>query len=216
MLVGCAVAGAIPFLVVMVLGRDSTRNLLDMLSYHLSRPLEIESVLATPFWVGRLLGVTTVQVGLTAGSQVVVSSAADLVAKLSSAVLLLALGAVFALVWRRRETIASDTSLQFLAVLATLLASLVGSKVLSPQYFVWILPAVALVALERRILGALLACVVLLTQVEFPANYLSFAESHSGPVAIVVVRNVVLVVAFALSLYYLWRIPEAQRTEIAP
>ena len=209
MLAGFAVAAAVPFAIVTAIGGSAGSNLVQMIGYHLSRPLEIESVLATPFWIGRLAGAAAVPVGLAAGSQVVLSQAANSVASLSSVILLLALGGVFALVWRRRDAIASDTSLQFLAVLATLLASLVGSKVLSPQYFVWVIPAVALVAVDRRVLGILLAAVLLLTHIEFPANYWSFAQFQiPGAIAIVVVRNVILVAAFGLSLWHLWTIAE--------
>ena len=209
MLAGFSAAAVIPFLLVLGSGHDAATNLSEMLAYHLGRPLETESVLATPLWIGRLLGLTTVQVGVVAGSQSIVSATSTLIAKGSVGVLVAALGGVLALVWRRREAIVANVELQFLAVLATLLASLVGSKVLSPQYFVWIIPAVALVAIDRRVLGALLAVVLLLTQVEFPANYWAFAQfQQPGAVAIVVIRNLVLVAAFALSLWHLWRIPE--------
>jgi hypothetical protein len=210
MLVGFAIAAVLPFAWVMLMGQGASDNLAKMIAYHANRPLEIESVLATPFWIGRLAGITTVKVGLAAGSQVVVARAADLLAKASSVVLLASLGAVFGLVWRRKNEFASDTSLQFLAVLATLLASLVGSKVLSPQYFVWILPAVALVAVERRVLGGLLGAVLLLTHIEFPANYWAFAQYQTpGAISIVVVRNLILVAAFALALWQMWTVPEA-------
>jgi hypothetical protein len=209
MVVGFAVAAAVPFAWVLLTGGNSLANLSQMFAYHLDRPLEIESLLATVFWLGKLMGVTTVNVGLAAGSQVIVSRAADLVASLSSGVLLLALGSVFVMVWRRRQVIASSVSLTSLAVLAALLASLVGSKVLSPQYFVWIVPAVALVAIDRRVLGALMATVLLLTHVLFPANYWQFADVQaSGAIWIVVLRNLILLTAFALSLWYLWTIPE--------
>ena len=211
MVVAFAVAAASPFALVLILGHDSAANLGRMFAYHLSRPLEIESVLATPFWITKLLGLGSITVGVAAGSQVIVSAAADAVAKLSSVVLLAALGAVFALVWRRRDIVAADTSLQFLAVLATLLASFVGSKVLSPQYFVWIVPVLALVAADRRLLGGLVATALVLTHVLFPANYWGFATSQArGPVLLVVVRNLVVVAAFTLSLRHLWALPEAR------
>ena len=212
MAAGFGVAAAVPFLLVLLTGGDSLTNLSQMFAYHLDRPLEIESLLATVFWLGKLFGVTTVQVGQAAGSQVIVSGAADLAASLSGGVLLLALGAVLALVWRRREAVASSAPLQWLAVLSTLLASLVGSKVLSPQYFVWVIPAAALVAIDRRALGALMAAMLLLTHIEFPANYWQFAQQQiPGAIWIVVLRNLIVLAAFALSLWHLWKIPETSR-----
>ena len=203
-----AVAAVVPFLWVLALGGSSASTLGQMLAYHLTRPLEIESVLATPLWVARLVG-TPVTVGLAAGSQVVVSGVADVIAKASALVLLAALGATFWLVWRRRQTILAEPRFVMLASLATMLASLVGSKVLSPQYFVWIVPAVALVAVDRRLLGGLLGMALLLTQVLFPANYWAFAlRQLEGPILLVVVRNLLVVAAFALSLWHLWTLPE--------
>jgi hypothetical protein len=208
MLAGFSAAAGLPFLVTALLGGDAAVNLTRMFAYHADRPLEIESVLATPFWVGRLLGGGPVLVGLAAGSQVIASPWADLVARSSGVLLVVAVGAVFAAVWRRRGAIGADARLRTLAVLVTLLAPLVASKVLSPQYFIWLLPAIALVAVDRRLLGALLAVALLLTHVEFPANYWLFATDQVPfAIGIVVVRNVVLVAAFALALRHLWTIP---------
>lgn len=207
-LAGFAVAAVIPFAWVLASGGQSGLSLWEMIGYHLSRPLEIESVLATPLWIARLAGAITVKVANTAGSQVIQSPTADIVATLSAVALLVALGATYWLVWRRRARVAANPRLIALAALATILASLVGSKVLSPQYFVWTLPAVALVALDRRVLGGLLGGALLLTQILFPANYWAFALSQvPGTIAIVIARNLLLVAAFGLSLWELSRVP---------
>jgi len=219
MAVAFTLTAAAPFAMVLTLGGDATENLGRMFVYHLGRPLEIESVLATPFWIAKLAGILDIKVGLAAGSQVIVSATADAVAKVSSVLLLAALGSVLALVWRRREAVRADTSLQALVVLATLLASFVGSKVLSPQYFVWIIPVAALVAVERRLLGALVVAALVLTHLLFPANYWLFARSQApAAIAIVVVRNFVVVAAYALALWSLWSLPapRASRAADAP
>jgi hypothetical protein len=93
-LASCLLAAVIPFLWVLLEGGHAASNVWQMLAYQLNRQLEIERVLATPFRVGTLAGVSSVEVGLAAGSQFVVSSAADLLAKLSSGVLPLTLGRV--------------------------------------------------------------------------------------------------------------------------
>ena len=95
-----------------------------------------------------------------------------------------------------------------LAVLALILAFMTFGKVLSPQYFIWILPAIALVIPERRALGLLLIGALVLTQIEFPRNYWSFVYLDRGAVLLVVARDAVLCVAFALSLWHLWRLPD--------
>ena len=205
--IGFTVAALLPFICVLTLGGQALDSLHQMLAYHLTRPLEIESVLATPLWIGKLAGATVVT-GNAAGSQVIQSAAANSLASLSTFVLLAALGVTFWFVWRRRQTILAAPTQMVLASLATILASFVGSKVLSPQYFVWVIPAVALVAVDRKLLGGMMVVILLLTQVLFPANYWAFAlYLQDGPIALVVVRNILVLVAFGLSLYHLWTLP---------
>jgi hypothetical protein len=207
-LVGFTVAAAVPFLWVLSLGGQAGRALVGMLAYHLSRPLEVESVLALPIWMGKLVGIP-VTVGNAAGSQVIESSLANVLATGSALVLIAALGVTFWLVWRRRTTISAEPRLIALATLATLLASLTGSKVLSPQYFVWVIPALALVAVDRKLVGVILGGTLVCTQVLFPANYEAFVIAQTpGVVALVIVRNLLVIGAFALMLWDLWSMPE--------
>jgi len=88
---------------------------------------------------------------------------------------------------------------------------LATGKVLSPQYLVWLLPAVALALPGWRLLGALVLGVLLLTHLEFPGRYWAFVALRPAPVALVVARNLLLVAAFALSLVHLWRLPAPAR-----
>ncbi|MDR3687087.1 MAG: glycosyltransferase family 87 protein [Coriobacteriia bacterium] len=211
-LAGFSVAALLPFLWVFLLGGESGARLAEMIGYHLTRPLEIESVMATGLWIGRLAG-PKLDVVTGSGSQVIVSQAAVTIASVSTLVLLGALALTFALVWRRRSAILADKRLVALASLATMLGSLVGSKVLSPQYFVWIIPAAALVAVDRKVLGVILALGLLGTHVLFPANYLAFAyDQLPGPILLVIVRNLLVLGSFALSLWYLWSLPRVEQT----
>jgi hypothetical protein len=98
-------------------------------------------------------------------------------------------------------------------VLALILAFMTFGKVLSPQYFIWTLPAIALVIPERRALGLLLIGALLLTQIEFPANYWSFIYLNTSAVLIVVERDAVLFAAFVVSLVHLWRLPDLAPAE---
>jgi len=237
-------------------------------TYHMERPLQVESVLATPFWIGHLADRVWVQVSTAYGSQFVATDGAGTTALATGLVLtaialagfvflwlrratladdlLLVIGgllavlavfggglvlasasseaiagvslwiagaavlAVYALIWRRRETLRGDPRLVPLAVLAVILAFMTFGKVLSPQYFIWVLPVIALVAVERRTLGALSIVVVLLTQIEFPAQYWPFIEMDRGAVALVVLRNLTLLATFVLALAQLARLPAAQ------
>jgi len=194
----------VPFLV------NGTSGLEYIFTYHLQRPLQVESVLATPLLFGNVLGKVWIEIGTAFGSQFVAATGATTLARLSGALELAALAVTYALIWRRRVTLRARPALVPLAVLALILAFMTFGKVLSPQYFIWILPAVALVLVERRVLGAVLLGVLVLTQVEFPEHYWTFIYLEHGSVMIVVIRNVLLLVAFGLSLWHLWRLPDVR------
>jgi hypothetical protein len=210
-LAGFTAAAVAPFAIFLASGNHASRSFQRLLEYHLDRPLEIESVSASALWIGRLASGVPLRVGNASGSQVIVSAPAEALAQASVYVLAAALLATLVLVWRRRTTIAADPTFMGLAALAILLAGLIGSKVLSPQYMVWLLPLIPLVALDRKFLGGLLGAALLLTQIEFPANYWALAF-HQSPtaIAIVLARNALLVAALGLSLWHLWRLPAAE------
>ena len=176
--------------------------------YHMERPLQIESVLGTPMLVGQLLGAEWASFGHSHGSQSLVAPGADFAAAVSGPLTLLAVAAVYGLAWRRRAQLAADAGDATLAVFAVMLALMSFSKVLSPQFFIWLLPAWALVAARDRALALLGALVLLLTQVEFPALYWQVVAMEPLPVAIVVARNLLLLATLALAAWRLWRLPD--------
>jgi hypothetical protein len=81
-------------------------------------------------------------------------------------------------------------------------------KVISPQYLVWTLPLAAL-ALAWRLypLFATLAAATVLTFVEFPARYTDVVRGEPAALALVGVRDALLVAAVALGLAYTVRGP---------
>gem|GEM_PF-5227060 len=85
------------------------------------------------------------------------------------------------------------------AIAAALAAAMVAAPVLSPQYFDALLPCVVIAAAELayRERGRLLCLgllVALLTQLEFPYLWLAVLNLHSYAVAVLEVRNLLLVV----------------------
>jgi hypothetical protein len=115
-----------------------------------------------------------------------------------------AVAGIYLLIWRRRERLRAAAPDQALAVLALILALMTFGKVLSPQYFIWTLPAWALVAARDRALAIIGGLVLLLTQIEFPALYWRFLDMHPESVALVVTRNTLLVVFLAVAAWRLW------------
>jgi hypothetical protein len=175
--------------------------------YHMARPLQIESVLGTPMLLGQLLGANWAEYGSSYGSHSLVAPGAHMAATASGGLTLLAVAGVYWLVWRRRERLLQAPQEQVLAVLTLILALMTFSKVLSPQYMIWLLPVWALVGAGDRILGILGGLVLLLTQVEFPVLYWRLLSMDPPTLAIVIARNTLLVAFFAVAMWRLWRLP---------
>jgi hypothetical protein len=178
--------------------------------YHLERPLQIESVLGTPQLLGQLLGADWASWTWSHGSHSLVAPGVGLMANMSGGLTLLAVAAVYLFAWLRRDRLRAAPADQVVVVLALLLALMTFSKVLSPQYFVWILPAWALVAARDRWVAVLGGLMLALTQAEFPALYWNLLDMQKAPLAIVVARNTLLLATFAVTLWRVWRLPDAE------
>lgn len=175
-----------------------------MVRFHVDRPVQIESTAATVLEVVGGSSVTGDPIrhdrfksnGLDGG-------AADVVQALSSLALLAASLAVLWLVWRRPEVDAL-----VLASLAITLAFVAFSKVLSPQYVVWLLPLAAVAYGRGARLGpALVVAASLVTQLWFPDHYFDVVNQHAWAVVAVGVRNALLLMALAATARALARSP---------
>jgi hypothetical protein len=186
-------------------------------TYHADRPLQLESVLATPWAAAALVGTSRPTVVHAFGSQNFAGEGPDAVATASPWLLLFAVGAVYLLVWRRRDHLRAHPGLLPVAALAVLLVAICTSKVLSPQFLIWTFPVVALCVAQKHLLPKLAAvavgCAVALTQVEFPARYWDLVDLQATPLALVVARNTVLVLAAVAAIAALVRLPAGARVE---
>jgi hypothetical protein len=192
------VTAAVPFL-----PHLATPGLWGFFRYHLDRPLQIESVLASPLLALRLAGLAPGAVGSAYGSQFLAAPGASALAAASGPLALAALGGAYALLWRRREALRADPALAPVAALAVLLAALAFGKVLSPQYLVWLLPCAALVLPRSPLLGGAALALLLLTQIGFPALYWRLVALEPLPVVLTVLRNLLLLATLALALAHL-------------
>ncbi|HET6508798.1 MAG TPA: glycosyltransferase 87 family protein [Baekduia sp.] len=175
-----------------------------MVRFHLDRPVQIESTAATVLEVVGGSSVTGDPIRHDAfKSNGLDGGAADLVQALSSLALVVA---GLAVLWLARRRPTAD-ALVF-AALAITLAFVAFSKVLSPQYMVWLLPLAA-VAFGRgaRLGPALVALASLTTQLWFPARYFDVVYQHAWAVTAVGVRNVLLLAALAATARALARSP---------
>jgi len=167
----------------------------DSFRFHLDRPVQIESTPATVLFVLGGSEVTGTNLrpdrfksnGLDGG-------AAQTVVRLFAVALALALAAILALAARR-----PDVRQLVLCAFAALLAFVALGKVFSPQYVIWLAPFAALAWVWReRIVALLTAGAIVLTQVEFPSRYFDLINKQTNVIAIVAVRNALLLTALAV------------------
>jgi hypothetical protein len=162
----------------------------------LSRPLQIETLGAAAAIVLHNLGVVEVEMVGSHGSQNLggtPGSAIGLVHTVVQAGALLAVWAAFA-----RGTLTAERLVRYAALALVVFVAL--GKVLSPQFLIWLVPLVPLVA-GRRGLGAsaLLGAALVLTQLWFPFRYWDYArELDAGVAWLVLTRDLVLVALAAV------------------
>jgi hypothetical protein len=173
---------------------------LDAVRYHLERPVQVESPAALV-----LLGLD----GTGLGEAVSVSSHRSdglrhpldgAVSALSGLALLIVVGLLTALAARGAKA-ADERRRLVLAALAAVTAFAALGKVLSPQFVIWVLPLGALAfAWRLHALALAVAAAAVLTQVEFPARYFDVVAREPLAIALVAVRDLVLLAVLTLAL----------------
>jgi hypothetical protein len=173
----------------------SPSGALDALRYQTDRPVQIESLPSLGIRLVDALGGAAPAKVDSFKSDGLEHPAGDVLTVLSTAlgvaaVALLAVGAA-----RRR-----DERALVLGSLGAVAAFATFGKVLSPQYLVWTLPLGALALAWRQwALAAAVGVATVLTLVEFPARYFALRDGAGFPLAVVAVRDLVLVAVVALS-----------------
>lgn len=168
-----AAACLVPFA---VLGPHGLRA---MFADQLGRPLQIESLGAAVLMAAQHLGMTPLATVTSHGSQGLSGRGAGLAADLSTALEVLAVGAIWVAFARRRS---AGGEAVLVAAAATVAALVAFDRVLSPQYLIWLAPFIPLVRGVRGVLaGGLLFLALGLTQTWFPWHYWSLALDHASP-----------------------------------
>jgi uncharacterized membrane protein len=204
---------------------------LGFLTGQQDRGLEIESVLATPFLIARRFGYSGT-IRHQYGAFEITGPGVAWVAVLCE--LLTVAGFAWLLWWRRRADLLPgrwSTGLYYDAALVAVLVAIVTSRVLSPQYLVWVVALIALcltlAPLETGgtvLVGPcwLLLTAISLTQLEFPLLFPRLIHGGRFAAWIVTGRNVLLVAATLWAARSLWRAavpsraPAAQDEPVTP
>jgi uncharacterized membrane protein len=195
--VAALTAAAICVPVVIVSG---LHGLLQVLQYHRDRPLEFESTAAAMLGLWHAVDPRSAAVVFSYGSGNVVGRFAPVALTASIAALVAALALAYLGAWRALgpERVAPEPAARVLVVsTTTVLAVIIAlGKVGSLQYLVWVLPLGVLDALAAgdRVGLALLLATLTAAQVVFPLSSAAAESMRSWPYAIVLARNVLLLV----------------------
>jgi putative effector of murein hydrolase LrgA (UPF0299 family) len=129
------------------------------------------------------------------GSHNLVGRGPSVISAITTVVQVGAIIAVLVTVWRMRS---AGPRVYVSAIAATLAVIVATAKVLSPQYMLWLLPASVLVAGRYgRLAAALLAAALVVTQLGFPFRYLDLLAGDGFAIALIVVRDLLLIMLVA-------------------
>jgi hypothetical protein len=179
-------------------------ELLSSLRYHQARGIEVESTWATIAHVRYFLG-TPLVVEAGYGAQHLAGEAADTLLPWTTPTAVVVMLGVYAAIfraWQRVDRGSLSDSSMFVRTLAVLLAFLATSRVLSPQFFLWVAPLVPLCFWDpgkqhaRRLLALLFAACLGLTTVLFSILFVPLVRLDPTAVAILAVRNALLLGLF--------------------
>lgn len=191
---------------------------LDAVTYHLERPVQVESLPASGLLLLDELGAGEAESVNNHRSDGLEHPAGDALALVGLAAMLGTLALLAALAAGGRSTgrdalapggrsagrdalAPGDTRRLALASLTAVAAFAALGKVLSPQYMLWLVPLGALAfAWRLHALAAATAAAAVLTQIEFPARYFDLVDREPFPVAVIALRNLVLLAVVVLAL----------------
>ena len=180
---GVVVLAFVPFLLV------APDGVAHSLGRQLSRPLQIESLGSALYLAVHHLVGLDVEMRSGHGSQNLHATGTAVTAVLLS----LAQVAVLVWIWLRRPPGSGEALVRWSA--AALVAFVALGKVLSPQFLIWLVPVVPLVAGLRGLRASvLLALALVATQLWFPSRYWELARDLDPlPSTLVLIRDLVLV-----------------------
>ncbi|GAA2225911.1 MULTISPECIES: glycosyltransferase 87 family protein [Kitasatospora] len=192
----------------------------EFLKFQRDRGIEVESVGALPLHFARLAGAWPGQVSMNYGSLELLGPWVPLISRLSVAAT--ALGFGWLLLWRLRAK-RWQAATGYDAALAAVLIFTVTSRVISPQYLVWLIGVAAVCLTVRgtsqKPVAVLILVATLFTTLEFPILFGQVHQSQPWGVAVLTVRNGLLLAAALVSCRRLWRAtrdPDAERTVVLP
>ena len=185
-------------------------GLWDSVVHQTTRPLQIESLASGVLLAAHQVGGLSITMESSHGSQNLAGSLPHALGTVSTVLLVVALLAIWLAAARGPAT--PERLVRYSA--ASLVAFVALSKVLSPQFLIWLIPIVPLVRGRRGLVAsALLGLALLLTQLWFPIRYWDLALQFAAfPSWAVLARDLVLLALLAVLLLPTRREPAAARS----
>jgi Glycosyltransferase family 87 len=182
----------LPFLVI------APHGLWESVVRQTTRPVQIESLASAVLLAAHQAGGAAITMESSHGSQNLVGSLPHALGIVSSVLLVATLLAIWTAAARGPAT--RERLVRF--AVASLVAFVALSKVLSPQFLIWLIPLVPLVRGRRGLAAsALLGLALLLTQLWFPIRYWDLALRFAAfPSWLVFARDLVLLALLAVLL----------------
>jgi hypothetical protein len=178
----------------------SVRGTADSVLYHVQRGVQIESLWANLIGIAHLFGLPARTV-YGFGAYDLTSSVSGTAKALSGAATLATLAGAAWLVWRRARAAGGLGPADWAGAFTIgTFAFVLPSRVLSPQYLVWLcapMVGLALFLAGRRALWTLVAA-ALVSQVVFPFRYTQLRRLYPLDIGLLTLRNLLLVAACVL------------------
>jgi hypothetical protein len=193
----------------------SVQGTLGAVLYHLARGVQIESLWASAIGIAHVVAGLPARTVVGFGAYDLDSSVSGAAKTLSSVLTPVVLAAAAWLVWRRSRRQGGLGPSDWAGVMALgVFAFVLPTRVLSPQYLVWL--CAPMVGLAERAHGRralrVLATAAVLSQVIFPFRYDQLRHLAPFDVGLLATRNLLLLWSCALVLRALARGPDASPT----
>lgn len=186
-------------------------SLSSLLDYHTQRGIQLESSYSSLALFAGNLGWTSIQLDFSAGSWNATGPLADTLSTVSTYLLPFLLLVSYWFIYRRIKPGSlriSDMGTHSLLIVEVVL---IASKVLSPQYLIWLIPLIPLITGLRYGIRAVFIVIGGLTYYIFPWYYLELIDLESAPIYILLARNILLILLAALAGMAIFRSRKGQQ-----
>ncbi|MEN6472515.1 MAG: glycosyltransferase 87 family protein [Syntrophaceae bacterium] len=201
---GTCLAVLLPFLLA------DPSSLMSLIEYHSQRGIQIESTYGALLLAAHKMGLITIKLAFDHGSWNITGPAAEILAAWSTFIMAALLLAGYGLIYRSLR--AGEPEITRIGTYTGLIITitLIASKILSPQYLIWLIPVIPLFFDSWRFIICLAflltgAC----TYIVFPVHYMELMDFKPGVITMLCIRDCLLIffgVLIAVSLRYRLRI----------